>query len=216
MNRDTTYIFDFDKTIVSVETLEVMADIALEGNKNKEAILNKVKDITELGMRGKLSFSESLNMRFNLIPITDEIICKTISLLKRSITPSFLKHADFFKTNRDSVYVVSGGFKEYIVPTTTLLGIDPTHIYANTLVRNDMGKVFGYDESNPLSKEGGKVKVVRSLNKNNVVVIGDGFTDYQIKQMGAAKTFIAFTEHIVRKSVCKNADRIMPTFTGVI
>ena len=40
-----------------------------------------------------------------------------------------------------------------------------------------------------------------SLNSKNIIVVGDGYTDLEIKQNGEAAVFIAFTENISRDSV---------------
>ncbi len=189
-----------------------MADIALEGNRHKQSILRDIAKITELGMSGKLSFAESLQKRLRLIPITDAVIQKTIRYLKKNITPSLLTNIRFFRENKDSIYVVSGGFTECIVPITTKLGIDPSHVYANTFIRNAKNEITGYYQANPLAKDDGKVTVVRKLHKKNVVVIGDGFTDLQITQMGAANRFVAFVAHSARDTVTKKADEVVRSF----
>jgi len=43
-------------------------------------------------------------------------------------------------------------------------------------------------------------------------VIGDGYTDYQIKAAGLANKFFAFTENIHRENVVQAADHITPSF----
>lgn len=212
MYHRTTYVFDFDKTIVSAETLDLIGEIALAKVPNKAKILRQVKNITEKGMNGTLSFTESLNKRIQLLPITKVDIHKTIRILKKSITPSIKKNKDFFCNNKDTIYIVSGGFKECIVPVVSLLGIDESHVFGNTFKYGNNGNVIGFDTSNPLSKDGGKIDVVRALNKKNVVVIGDGFTDLQIKKMGAASHFVAFTENCKRDNITNSADEVVNSF----
>lgn len=210
--KDITYIFDFDSTIVSVESLDLLAEVSLEHDPEKEKIVSRINTLTEQGMNGTLSFNESLKKRFALLSPTDEHIKKTIKQLKHSITQSILRNKSFFKNNAEHIYVVSGGFKEYIVPVVQMLGLREDHVYANTLNRNSKGKIIGFDSNNPLSRKNGKVEVVKSLKKSNIVVIGDGFTDAQIKEMGAAKRFVAFTEHVVREKVVEAADEIVKSF----
>jgi len=45
-----------------------------------------------------------------------------------------------------------------------------------------------------------------------IYAIGDGYTDYQIKQSGVAKYFIAFTKHVKRRVVIEKADYIVQNF----
>jgi D-3-phosphoglycerate dehydrogenase len=209
---DTTYIFDFDRTIVSVETLDVLAEVSLQGNEKKEELLGRIKDITEQGMNGSLSFGESLKKRFALLSPSESDIKKVSVSLKKHITPSILRNKKFFKKNAHNIYIVSGGFAECIIPIATILGISKRHVYANTFVKNRKGNIVGYDARNPMSKENGKVEVVKKLKKKNIVIIGDGFTDSQIKAVGAAKRFVAFTEHVERGSVMAQADEVVKSF----
>ena len=52
--------------------------------------------------------------------------------------------------------------------------------------------------------------------KNDIIAIGDGYTDYEIKKYGLAKYFIAYTNHIKRDNVIKNADINCKNFNEVI
>ena len=55
-----------------------------------------------------------------------------------------------------------------------------------------------------------------SLNlKGIVIVIGDGWTDYQIKESGLADYFIAYIESISRKAVIKKGDILAKSFIDV-
>jgi len=58
--KDITYIFDFDKTIVSVESLDLLAEVSLDHDPEKEKVVHRINTLTEQGMNGILSFDESL------------------------------------------------------------------------------------------------------------------------------------------------------------
>ncbi|HEY5825390.1 MAG TPA: phosphoglycerate dehydrogenase, partial [Cyclobacteriaceae bacterium] len=65
---------------------------------------------------------------------------------------------------------------------------------------------------NPLSANNGKVEQLKRLNLDgDVYVIGDGYTDYEIKHSGLANKFYAFTENVERESVLSKADHITPS-----
>ncbi|MFH0772686.1 MAG: phosphoglycerate dehydrogenase [bacterium] len=202
----TTYIFDFDKTIVSVESLELLSEICLAQHPKRKELINKISSITEKGMNGEISFGESLRQRFALLSPTKQEKKLCAKKLKKYITKSILRNKAFFKKNANSIFVVSGGFKELIIPVTTLLGIPEDHIFANEI------KTGSFDSSNPLAHEGGKITVVKSFKKKNIIFIGDGYTDAQIKEMGAVEHFVAFTEHVTRAIVVKNADEVVGSF----
>ena len=68
-------------------------------------------------------------------------------------------------------------------------------------------------KKNVMSKNQGKVKQVELLKLNGEIhVIGDGYTDYEIKLAGAATHFFAFKENIERKNVCELSDYILSRF----
>ena len=63
----TSYIFDFDSTITRVEALDILAEISLEENPKKEDVIEQIKQITNLGIDGDISFTESLEQRIKLL-----------------------------------------------------------------------------------------------------------------------------------------------------
>jgi len=207
------FIIDFDSTFVNSEGLEELARIALKNNPKKNEIYEKIKSITNLGLEGKLSFGKSLSQRLKLFKGTKKDVQTVAHLFKRNITNSIKHNKHFFKTYRDSIYIVSGGFKEFIIPVMKAFQIPNINIFANTFIFDRTGNIVGYDRKNPLAQDNGKYNAVRLLDlKGEIYIIGDGYNDYQIKQLGAAKYFIAFTENVMRKSVIKEADQIAPNF----
>lgn len=214
--QDKTYIFDFDKTIVSIECLDVLAEISLAHNPQKEKLILQINRITEQGMNGTISFEESLKARFALFTPSADDIQEIIVRLKRSITPSILRNRSFFRNKAEQIYIVSGGFKEFIVPVAQILGIREDHVFANTMKKDRKGNIIGFDTHNPLSKDSGKVVVAQMLQKRHITVIGDGYTDAEVKTRGVAKRFIAFTEHVARENVMKLADAVARSFEEII
>ena len=90
--------------------------------------------------------------------------------------------------------------------------LDCTGINRGTLY-NSFGDIIGIDQKNVMSKNQGKVKQVELLKLNGEIhVIGDGYTDYEIKLAGAATHFFAFKENIERKNVCELSDYILSRF----
>ena len=93
------------------------------------------------------------------------------------------------------------------------MGIDKKNILANQFIFDTQGKVTGFDKNNLLSKNNGKIKQIKALNlRGKIYVIGDGYTDYQIKEAGMADKFFVFCENIKRDSIIKKADYILPNF----
>ena len=213
MKQKKYYIIDFDSTFTQVEALDELVRISLKDNPDKEKIFKKIEDYTNLAMEGKLSFTDSLSERVKLLGANKEHLKKLVMHLKKKISRSFSSNASFFKKNADDVLIVSGGFKEFIIPVVKKFGIKKDNVYANTFHFDQKGNIIGYDTANPLSQEGGKVKLLKQLNlKGEVYGIGDGYSDFQLKEGGHIKKFFAYTENISRKNVTAKADHVTPSF----
>jgi len=165
------FIIDFDSTFVNSEGLEELARIALKNNPKKNEIYEKIKSITNLGLEGKLSFGKSLSQRLKLFKGTKKDVQTVAHLFKRNITNSIKHNKHFFKTYRDSIYIVSGGFKEFIIPVMKAFQIPNTNIFANTFIFDRTGNIVGYDQKNPLAQDNGKYNAVRLLNLKGEIYI---------------------------------------------
>ncbi|MGX5687746.1 HAD-IB family phosphatase [Arcticibacter tournemirensis] len=207
------YIIDFDSTFTQVEALDELVRISLKKHPEREAIYKKIEDLTNAAMEGKLSFRESLSGRVQLLHANEEHLKLLVSRLKKKVSSSFSRNRDFFKKHADEVLIVSGGFKEFITPVVLPYHIKRENIYANTFKFDDKGNIIGYDETNPLSEEGGKVKLLKQLQlQGNIFGIGDGHSDFQLKESGLIQKFYAFTENIARQSILEKADHVTPSF----
>lgn len=206
------YIIDFDSTFTQVEALDELARISLRDRLDKEKVFKQIENLTNAAMEGRMSFSESLEGRVKLLQADQIHLKQLVRHLKKKVSASFLRNKEFFQANADRVLIVSGGFKEFIIPVVTEYHIKKENIYANTFEFDNDGNIIGYDTSNPLSQEGGKVKLLRELNlKGEIFGIGDGHSDFQLKESGIVDTFYAFTENVERESVIAKADHITPS-----
>jgi len=207
------YIIDFDSTFTQVEALDELARISLKNHPEKEAIFQKIEDYTNFAMEGKLSFSESLAQRVKLLQANEDHLKQLIKHLKKKVSTSFSRNAEFFKKHADDVLIVSGGFKEFITPVVSQYHIKKENIYANTFVTTGDGNIIDYDHANPLSEEGGKVKLLQHLKlEGELFGIGDGYSDFQLRESGLINKFFAFTENIARESIVAKADHVTPSF----
>lgn len=210
---DNYYIIDFDSTFTQVEALDELARISLENHPAKNLVYEEIERLTNLAMEGKLSFRESLSARVKLLSANRDHLAKLVWVLKKKVSLSFSRNREFFIKNADSVLIVSGGFKEFITPVVIPYHIKRENIYANTFIFDENGNIIGYDDANPLSEEGGKVKLLRQLQlPGRIYGIGDGYSDFQLKESGLIERFFAFTENIERKSVLEKADHVTPSF----
>ncbi|AQR62314.1 3-phosphoglycerate dehydrogenase [Brevundimonas sp. LM2] len=202
-----TLIFDFDSTLVRIETLEALADIALEGSADAVAVRAEIAAITDQAMSGQLDFGQSLRARLALIPLTRANVLALADRILEEGTPSVRRNLRFFHDNADHLYILSGGFREIIAPIAERLGISADRVLCNDLTYDAEGRVTGVDETNPLSRENGKPTVIKALGLTGpVVMVGDGWNDAEVKLAGAADRFYAFTEVARRETVVAVAD----------
>ena len=200
------YVIDYDSTFIQVESLDELSKNSKSYNPKNQ---KEIEKITNMGMDGKISFSESLERRIKLINSTREDIKSTLEILENRITESFLRNENFLKKNSENIFIVSSGFHELIDPIVLRFGIKKEHIYANNFLFKDKN-IVGFDRNNPLSRSKGKVEIIKNLNlEGKVLVIGDGYTDYEIKKEGYADSFFLFTENIKRDSIVKSADYLL-------
>lgn len=204
----TTYIFDFDSTITQVEALDILAEIVLKDNPNRDEVIAEIKEITNLGIDGEISFTESLERRIKLLKAHRDDLDELISRLQEKISESFNRNIDFFKSHKDQIKVISCGFKEFIDPIVEQrFDIDADCVSANTFTFDDQGYIIGFDKTNVLSKHNGKIDCLKQLNlPGEIHVIGDGYSDYVMKEAGVADKFFAYTENVNREKAVVNAD----------
>lgn len=213
MVKDKFFVIDFDSTFTQVEALEELAAISLKDNPKKSEVLSAIKQITSLGMDGGIPITDSLSRRIKLLNANRKHIETLVKILKKKITPSFLRNKHFFKLNSKNIFIISNGFKDYIKPVVKPFHIPEKNIFCNEFLFDAYGNVMGFDENNVLAKENGKVELLKSLNLDGEVhVLGDGYTDYQLKESGLVTKFFAFTENVERKIIVEKADHVVPTF----
>ena len=163
-------ISDMDGTIIENETLNDIANFLGKGD--------QVKQITDLGLKGRLDFSTSLENRVHLLK---GLRLTSLEEAKRIVT--FKKGAKkLFKVLKDNNYttvLVSGGFKPITTYVQKYLAID--YEYSNTF--GIIGDLFDGTTNGPVINANYKEKIVNklikklNLKKNQIVGIGDAAND---------------------------------------
>ena len=209
--KKRSYVFDFDSTLTKVEALDVLAEITLTNNPNKNAIIQEIIDITNLGIDGEISFTESLERRIQLLKANKADLSSLVNALKKQVSKSIESNKSFFEDFAENIYVISCGFKEFIDPIVEEYNIPSERVFANTFEFATDGEIIGFDANNPLSKHNGKIQCLKNMNlEGEIQVIGDGYSDYVTREAGIADTFFAYTENVSREKTTENADHIAP------
>ena len=202
-----TFVFDFDSTLVRIETLEALADLALDGADDAVAIREEIGRLTDAAMAGEIGFGEALRRRLALLPLHRRHVETLAARIAGDLAPSAQRNLAFFREHADRVVIVSGGFREIVAPVAALLGVAADRVLANDLAYDPDGRVIGVQADNPLSEAGGKPRVIDALSlPRPLVMVGDGWTDAEVRQAGSADRFYAFTEVVRRARVAEAAD----------
>ena len=206
-----TYVFDFDSTLTRVEALDVLAEITLANNPQKDFIIKEIINITNKGIDGDISFTESLERRINLLNASKEDLSELTKRLKTKVSKSIIENKEFFENYANDIYVISCGFKEFIDPIVAAYNIPSERVFANTFEYDEANKIIGFNSDNPLAKHNGKIECLKNLNlPGEVQVIGDGYSDYVMREAGIADKFFAYTENVSRDKAVSNADHVTP------
>ena len=205
------YVFDFDSTLTRVEALDVLAEMTLKGKSNRDEIIEEIQKITNLGIDGDISFTESLERRIKLLNANKSDLSALVEELRHKISKSIESNKEFFEKFSDDIYVISCGFKEFIDPIVKEYNIPSDRVYANTFEFDSDGKIIGFDSENPLSQHNGKIECLKQMDLDGEVqVIGDGYSDYVMREAGIANKFFAYTENVHREKAASNADHVTP------
>ena len=192
--------------------MDILGEIALSDHPDKEERLAKIKAITDEGMNGSLTFRESLVKRLEILDAHKKHLPLLVKELKGKVSKSFRHNKEFFSSHSDNIFIISNGFKDFIVPIVAEYHVKESNVFANSFEFDAHGNIIGFDETNNLSVNGGKADQIKKMNlSGDVYVIGDGYTDYEIKAAGMANKFYAFTENVERDNVTEKADHITPS-----
>lgn len=205
------YVFDFDSTLTRVEALDVLAEMTLKGRADRDQIIEQIRTITNQGIDGDISFTESLERRIRLLKANKRDLPVLVEELRDKISKSIAANKDFFKDFSDDIYVISCGFKEFIDPIVKEYNIESDRVYANTFRFDDDDNIVGFDAENVLASHNGKIECLKRLDlEGEVQVIGDGYSDYVMREAGIADKFFAYTENVHREKATDKADHITP------
>jgi D-3-phosphoglycerate dehydrogenase len=206
------YVFDFDSTLTRVEALDVLAEMTLQGRVERDEVIREIQHITNLGIDGDISFTESLERRIRLLHANKKHLDPLVAELRKKISKSIASNKEFFEKFSEDIYVISCGFKEFIDPIVEEYNIPSERVYANTFRFDEGGNIIGFDETNVLASHNGKIECLRRLDLDGEVqVIGDGYSDYVMREAGIAHKFFAYTENVHREKAANKADHVAPS-----
>ena len=210
-------ILDFDSTLCAVESLDALASMVLVDDPAAEAKVAEIERLTNLGMSGELPLSESLARRLATLTFDRAHVGRLVDSLRHQLTPGLVEDRQWVEDQAEHLYVVSGGFVDWIAPVLTPLGFRANHIHANVLCW-DGDVCVGFDQNHPLSRNGGKPEIVHQIGlgpNKGAIAVGDGISDLELKRTGHVERFVAYTAHAYRSTVVEEADTEASDWTSL-
>lgn len=200
-----SFIFDFDSTVVSIETL----DTIVKSKINDRDAERKIDEITCRCMNGEMDFNASLTARLQAVKLNSEDFKAAAATITDYIVPGMEDAFAFLRENGQDLFIISGGFIELVKPVAQKLGISLTNCFANDYIVDDDDNVIGVMDT-PLAYDKGKVNIVRNLREQSclrgrTVMIGDGMSDYDVFKEKQADIFIGCGFTAARPKVKENS-----------
>merc|ERR1711915_444742 len=169
-------------------------------------------------MGGNVTFRKALQDRLNIIQPSQNQIREFLVKKPPSLTPKISDLVKLLQSRGTAVYLVSGGFHEFIDPIADILSIPRDNVFANRLYFHLDGSYATFDMNQPTSESGGKGRAIQKLKAEhdykNLVMIGDGATD--LEACPPADAFIGFGGNQVREKVKENASWFVTNFQELI
>jgi HAD superfamily phosphoserine phosphatase-like hydrolase len=167
-------VFDCDSTLSVIEGINELAAI--------NDVPYEVAEMTRLAMGGEVPFEEVFARRLSIIKPAKKHLAAVGKLYVSTLVEDAAMVATALQTLGIEVRIVSGGYRDALVPVAEKLGMPMDHLHANDLYFTPAGEYSGFDPDNPLSRSGGKGEVIKNLPRRpHTLLIGDGASDAEVR-----------------------------------
>ncbi|KAG2496545.1 hypothetical protein HYH03_005368 [Edaphochlamys debaryana] len=203
--------FDVDCTITVNDGLDLLAEFM--------GCKEEVEELTNKAMDGVMPLNTSLEERLNLIncsPSDLRAFLKAHPPASR-LAPGVRELIRTLQKRGVDIYLISGGFREILIPIASYLGIPMSRVFANRMnwqwddETGEPTKLVGFDVSQLTAHNQGKPQAIARIRESNpyttVVMVGDGITDLEAVQVsGGADLFIGYGGVVARPAVAEQAE----------
>ena len=169
--RKSILVADMDSTIITVETVDLLAERAGVGA--------EVAEITERSMRGELDFTASLRARVAMLAGLEAAVLEEIRETALPLSPGARTLVATMRANGAHTVLVSGGFTIFTAAIARRVGFDADQ-------GNRLGIIGGRLDGtlvDPVINRGGKrtalaaIAKARGASPGETMAIGDGAND---------------------------------------
>jgi len=206
--QKTLFVFDFDSTLIKIESLDELLKEGLR-KRGKLSLISQIEEITNQGMNGEINLRESIQKRLDLAGLKRGDIQKFQNEIATKITPGIEKITDWLQKREHVIFIISGGFLDCILPVAKKLNIPEENCLGNTYSVGKNGFITEVDQENPLIRSNGKCQAICELKQKHklpVVIIGDGISDLIPWQNQKADYFLGFGINIQRPQIEMQAE----------
>jgi len=168
---------DVDSCLCGVEGINELA--RMHGKEGE------VEFLTKQAMDGEVSFDDVFGRRLEIIQPREEDLKDVAKLYAAHLVPDAREVISALRDTGIIVSLLSGGYREAILPIADYLGIERCDVYANTLYFRN-GEYTDFDKENPLCRRGGKRELIKQLRAHGRifgprVIIGDAVTEIEAR-----------------------------------
>jgi len=188
-------IFDFDYTLLPEESTVEILKLSLQARSDKNLLLAKLADIAPRALAGRANFKELFFLYRMTTHIRHSHVQQYILSRAPALDPRLARVIEQLKKDGVNLFILSGGYEEWIKPLAAKWGIKQENVVANRFYW--WGKrVMGIQRSPLLSSSRGKPFVVNTWKsefrlQGPTVIVGDGQADRAVWRCGAVEGFVA-------------------------
>ena len=193
------FIFDCDSTLSSVEGVEELA--------TTDELRASIEALTCEAMTGKVPLDEIYGRRLELMAPRQRDVNRIGQRYIETAVPGAREVISALHALDKEVRIVSGGLRLPVVTFGLWLGIRNERIDAVQISFDKHGRYQDFDRQSPLARNGGKQELVAAMPPMRTVLIGDGITDAETREV--VDGFVCFGGVIYRKEVAALADAVV-------
>lgn len=221
-------LFDLDSTLVKIEGFDEIA--------RRKGIYDRISDITTRTMNGEMPFANAFAQKLAMLAPSRSDAKWLVELCFVHLEDSAIDTIKILKQNKNTkVGILSNGLDIVVKAFGKKHGFDENFCIGVKAHFDEMGNFIDLDQSDPLTRDGGKGEVIKSikskLSKSNsssrsrfiggeipsgdekVVFIGDSAGDMEAGK--SAHLFIGYGGVVERKMVVKGAKYFARSMTEV-
>jgi phosphoserine phosphatase len=206
--RYASVILDVDSTLCGIEGIDWLAQ------RRGPELAARIASVTERAMNGEIPIEAIYGERMNVVRPSAKDLAALARAYHEGLAPDAAKTIARLRKAGVQLHLVTGGLRQAIQPFAEQLGFSAGDINANDVTLDARGEYAGYDAENPLTRDGGKLTVVRTLGlPRPILAVGDGNTDLAVKP--GVDVFAAYVEFVRRETVVAGADLVLSSFSEI-